>query len=251
MRRIRLIAQHTLGEALRMRLTILLGLVGAGLVLAALWLREFNFGSAELKFIGDFGLGAIGFFGALLAALVTAQLFFGDLAGGAACYVLTRPVRRWEYIGGQFAGVAALLALFTAALGLLVVSLLAWRSGQVGAPPPAVAVFLCACAVLWLKMTLVAAMTLLVCTYAGTALFASCAGLLLALVAHLRPFAGAGGRLTWLRVWPDLGVFDAEALLAAAQPPAVGAFLGMAVYWTAYVLLFGALASYAFKRREF
>lgn len=58
-----------------MRLALLLALTGAALVLAALRLREFNFGATELKFIGDFGLGAIGFLGTFLAALVTAQLF--------------------------------------------------------------------------------------------------------------------------------------------------------------------------------
>jgi len=250
-RRIRLIARHTLGAALRMRLTILLGLVAAGLVLAALWLREFNFGTAEIKFIGDFGLGAIGFLGTLLAALVTAHLFFSDLAGGAAPCVLTRPVRRWEYLSGQFAGVAALLALFTIALGLLLGALLAWRAAELGVGLPDAAVFLCAGGVLWFKMTLVAAMTLLVCSYAGTALFASCAGLLLAMVGHLRPMAGAGSRLAWLRVWPDLSLFDAEAMLAAAQAPGGGALAGVAFYWAAYVLLFGALASSAFRHREF
>ena len=59
-RRVRLIARHTLGEALRLRLTLLLALIGGALVIGALGLREFNFGSAELKFIGDFGLGALG-----------------------------------------------------------------------------------------------------------------------------------------------------------------------------------------------
>ncbi len=250
-RRIRLIALHTLGTALRMRLTILLGLVGAGLVLAALWLREFNFGTAELKFIGDFGLGAVGLLGTLLAALVTAQLFFNDLAGGAVYCVLTRPVRRWEYLAGQLAGVAALLALFTAALGLLVAGLLVWRGAQLGAAPFAVPAFLCACAVQWLKLTLVSAMTLLVCSYAGTALFASCAGLLLALAAHLRPLISAGGRTAWLRLWPNLALFDADSLFASGQPPSGTVMLGVATYWAAYVVLFGTLAAYVFKRREF
>jgi ABC-type transport system involved in multi-copper enzyme maturation permease subunit len=250
-RRIRLIALHTLGEAVRMRLTVLLGLIGAALVLATRWLRDFNFGTAELNFIGDFGLGALGFLGTLLAALVTAQLFFSDLAGGAACCVLTRPVRRWEYLAGQLAGVAALLALFTAALGLLVAGLLVWRSAQLGAAPPALPVFLCACAVQWFKLTLVATMTLLVCSYAGTALFASCAGLLLALAAHLRPLTSAGGRLAWFRVWPNLALFDAESMFASGQVSSGTVLLGLAVYWAAYVILFSAVAAYVFNRREF
>lgn len=250
-RRIGLIARHTLGEAVRMRLTGLFGLIGTGLVLAALWLREFNFGTAELKFIGDFGLGALGFLGTFLAALVTAQLFFDGLAGGAVCCVLTRPVRRWEYLAGHLGGVAALLALFTTALGLLVAGLLAWRGAQLGAAAPAMPALLCACAWQWLKLTLVSAMTLLVCSYASTALFASCAGLLLALAAHLRPLVNAGGRGAWLRVWPNLALFDAESLFASGQLPSTAAGLGVVAYWAVYVGLYGVLASYLFKRREF
>ncbi|MSU46896.1 MAG: hypothetical protein EXS42_07210 [Lacunisphaera sp.] len=112
-------------------------------------------------------------------------------------------MRRWEYVSGQFAGVAAVLALFTAALGLLLAGLLLGRGAQLGVEPLGLPVFLCACALQWLKITLVAAMTLLICSYAGTALFASCAGLLAAMVAHLRPFASEDGALVFVRVWPN------------------------------------------------
>jgi ABC-type transport system involved in multi-copper enzyme maturation permease subunit len=249
LRRIRLVARHTLGEALHLRLTLVLVLAGAALVGGSLGLRDFNFGSAELKFIADFGLGALGLFGTLLAALATAQLFFRDLETRAAYCVLTRPVRRWEYLAGKFVGAAGLLALFTVTLGLLLAGLLVWRGAQLGAEPFGLRVFLCACAVSWLKSSLVAAMTLLVCSYAGSALFASCTGLLLALVGQLRTFPGGDG-WTWLRVWPNLALFDAESLLASGQAPAGAWLLGLAAYWAAYVLLFGVIASYVFKRRE-
>jgi ABC-type transport system involved in multi-copper enzyme maturation permease subunit len=250
-RRVRLVAENTLGEALRLRLTLLLALIGAGVVVGALGLREFNFGSAELKFIGDFGLGALGGFGTLLAALATAQLFFSEIQGRAAYCILTRPVRRWEYIWGKFCGVAALLALFTGALGALIGALLIWRGMQLGATTVPLSVFLCACAIQWLKLTLVAGMTLLVCSYSGSALFASCAGLILAVIAHVRLFLNDTGRLTWLRLWPNLSLFDAEAVLAAMQPPTAAALLGLVGYWVVYVVVFGSIASYVFKQREF
>ena len=250
MRRIRLIARHTLGEALHQRLILLLGVTGAALVLGSLWLRDFNFGNAELKFIGDFGLGVTGLFGTLLAALATAHLFFGEITSRAATCVLTRPVRRWEYLWGKFAGVTALLTLFVLTLALVLAAVLAVRGTQLGTDGVPLPVFLQACALQWMKITLVAAMTLLVCSYAGSALFASCAGLLLALVAHLRGFAG-GGHWSWLRLWPDLGLFDAEALLATGQPAAAGRLLLQAAYWAVYLLLFTVIASHVFKRREF
>lgn len=250
LRRLRLLAGHTLREALRLRLTLLFATMAALVVLGSRGLRVFNFGAAELKFIGDLGLGAIGLAGTLLAALATAQLFFADLMGGAAACVLTRPVRRWEYVAGKLGGVAALLALFTAAMGALVAGMLWWRGSQLGAVPATLPVLLSACALQWMKFILVAAMTLFICTYAGSALFASCAGLLGAVIGHLRPFA-ADGALEWLRVWPNLARFDAEALLASARPLAGSDMLGLAGYWIVCLLLFGGLASHAFKHREF
>jgi hypothetical protein len=158
-------------------------------------------------------------------------------------------VRRWEYLAGKLAGVSGLLALFTAILGGMLGGLMLWRGSQLGAPLVALPVFLSAGALQWMKFTLVAAMTLCISAYAGSALFAACAGLLLAVIGHLRPFAT--GALEWLRVWPNLALFDAGGVLAAGRAPAGPELLALIGYWAACLLLFGTLATYAFKRREF
>jgi ABC-type transport system involved in multi-copper enzyme maturation permease subunit len=248
--RVRCVAAQTLTEAVRLRLAGLLAAAGAIFVLLALWLREFNFGGAELKFIAEFGAGAISLLGTLLAATATAHLFFRDVEGGLAAVVLTRATRRGEYLAGKLAGVAALLALFVTALGLLLGCVLLVRGAQLGATAVPLPVFLQACALVWLKLTLVGAMTLLICSYAGSELFAVCAGLMVTLVAHLRPFTTAEGWAAWLRLWPNLGLFDAGELLAgtAAFPGELG---GLFVYWAGFVVLFSALAVYVFRRREF
>ncbi|MFZ5493833.1 MAG: hypothetical protein ACOZE5_00665 [Verrucomicrobiota bacterium] len=248
--RVRQVAVQTLTEALRLRLTVLLAALGVLLALLALWLREFNFGAAELKFMADFGLGAISLLGTLLAAAGMAHLYFRDVGGGLAAVVLTRAVRRGEYLAGKLAGVAALLALFTAGLALVLAVLIAVREAQLDAVLVPLPLFLQACALVWLKLTLVAAMTLLVCSYAGSELFAACAGLLLAAIAHLRTFTEPEGWLSWLRVWPNLGLFDAEPLLAGRSLGAAG-LLGLAGYWVVFIALFAGLAAYVFRRREF
>jgi ABC-type transport system involved in multi-copper enzyme maturation permease subunit len=198
LRRIRLLARHTVGEARHQRLVLLLGLTGAALVPGVRWLGDFNFGAAELKFIGDFGLGVVGFLGTLLAVLATAHLFFAEITSGAAQFVLTRPVRRWEYVAGNFAGIVAVLTLFVLGMAVILAGLIAVRGAQLGAAAGPLPVFLQACALQWMKIILVAAMTLFICTYAGSVLFAGGAGLLLVLAAHLRDFVGDGGR-AWLR----------------------------------------------------
>jgi hypothetical protein len=146
--------------------------------------------------------------------------------------------------------VGALLALFVAALGLLLGLVLLVRATQLDATAVPLPVFLQACSLVWLELTLVSAMTLLVCSYAGSELFAVCAGLMLAVVAHLRPFTAAEGWLAWLRLWPNLALFDAGALFAGT-PLGAGGIGGLVVYWGGFMVLFGALAVHVFRRREF
>lgn len=249
-RRLRLVAGQTLSEALRLRLAVLFAALGIALVLMALGLREFNFGAAELKFIADFGLGAIGLLGTLLAVLAMAQLVFPDLENGFAACVLAKAVHRWEYLGGRFAGVAALLALFVAGLTLVLGALIGVREAQLGAAFVPLPVLLQASALVWLKTTLVAAMTLFVCSYAGSALFASCAGLLLAAIGHLRSFSDNAGWLGWLRVWPDLGLFDVDPLLSGGHGLTWDTLLSLGGYWLVFTVLLTGLSAYVFNHRE-
>ena len=249
-RRLRLVAGHTLSEALRLRVALLFALAGVALVLMTLWLREFNFGAAELKFVADFGLGAIGLLGMLLAALVTAQLHFDELENGFAACVLAKAVRRGEYLCGRLVGVAALLALFVVALALVLGVVIGAREAQLGATLAPLSVFLQACGLVWLKVTLVAAMTLLVCSYAGSALFASCTGLMLATVAHLRAFADGTSWLAWLRCWPNLALFDVDLLLSSGHGLTLAGLASLGGYWLAFMVIFAGLASYVFKQRE-
>lgn len=248
-RRLRLITGHTMQAGLRQRWGALVTVVVALLLLAARWLREFNFGSAEIPFLGDFGLGVIGVGGAVLAVLLTAHLFHEELETGSAACTLARPVRRWEYVAGTWAGVAALLALITVVLGGLLGLLMYVRCRQLGVPVVAVPVFFSACALLWMKFALVAAMTLCVATYAASALFTTCAGLLLVVIGHLHPFASGG--LEWLRVWPNLGLFDAAGLLAEGRAPTATSVARLWVYWMVSFGWLGSVSAYVFRTREF
>ncbi|MEJ1974519.1 MAG: hypothetical protein WDM96_19360 [Lacunisphaera sp.] len=243
-------AMHTLSEALRLRLALLFVLAGVALVLMTLWLREFNFGAAELKFIADFGLGAIGLLGMLLAALATVQLHFDDLETGFAACVLAKALRRGEYLAGRLLGISALLALFVVFLALVLGVMIGARELQLGATLAPLPVFLQSCALVWMKVTLVAAMTLLVCSYAGSALFASCSGLMLTAIAHLRVFADGTSWLGWVRCWPDLSVFDVDPLLSSGHGLTLTGLASLGAYWSVYMSLFAALASYVFKHRE-
>lgn len=249
LRQVLVVARLTLAEALRLKLTRLLGAVAGLLVTGALWLRQVHFGTPELRFLLDFGFGAIGLGGTLLAVLGTAQLFFSDIERRLLPMVLSRPVPREAWLAGKLAGVLALLALFSVALTALTALLLAWRARALGAELP-LAEVLRGGALLWLRSAVAAGITLFVCAYARTALFASGAGLLLVLIGFLRPVAdavsaewsAAGILRSIIRLWPNLQAFEpVETLVLSGR---------LAAYGLAYVVLFTAAAALAFRNRE-
>jgi len=104
---------------------------------------------------------------------------------------------------------------------------------------------------LWLKASLIAAMTLLVCSYASNALFASLGGLGFALIAHVPGLTAHAGRLDWLRVWPNLTLFDPALVLQHGRALEAAALLGLVGYWSAAMAGLLAITFYVFSRREF
>ena len=58
-RRVGVLAAHAFIDAVRQRVFQFTTLLAAGLVVGSLGLRELDFGGAELKFVADFGHGAL------------------------------------------------------------------------------------------------------------------------------------------------------------------------------------------------
>ena len=127
LRRVGLIAGVTLREALRQKLLHALVLIAAGLVLGVRGLRDFNFGVSELKFIADFGDGAIAGFGAALTIALTAQLFFSEIEHRTALTLLAKPVWRTEFLLGKFFGVAVVAVAFCGVLTATLLGVLGQR----------------------------------------------------------------------------------------------------------------------------
>ncbi|HUL51892.1 MAG TPA: ABC transporter permease subunit [Opitutaceae bacterium] len=269
-RRAGLIAGYTFREAVRQRLLVTLCLVAAVTVGGTLFLRELNFGSSELKFITDLGLGALTFFGAILAIIAPAQLFFSDLEHQTMLTVLAKPVSRTEFIVGKFGGVLLLLAVYCGAMTALVAGLLAgYQTGAIAArmdgPGLGSTVFLSGVAVCglvtWLKLGMVAALTLGVASYARSGGFAMMAGVVALLACELQYLArDFYGQMTtpWARagVWmlglalPDFEAFNVSGRVAAGESLSPGQLGGLATYALAYMAVFAGLAVYGFRHRE-
>jgi hypothetical protein len=124
--RIIVIGRNTLTEAVRQRvLNVLLVfglvLVGCSVSVSALGtpgLDSSTLYSEQIKFVKDFGCGAVGFFGFAIALLSVAQLLPQELHNRTLYTILSKPVRRSEFLLGKFLGVILLLALCVALMSL-------------------------------------------------------------------------------------------------------------------------------------
>jgi ABC-2 type transport system permease protein len=270
LRRLLLIAQNTWLEAKRQRLFNFLLFLALALVLGARWFRDFNFGAPELKFLADCGFGAMSFFGAALTVAATAQLFFAEIENRTALTLLAKPVWRAEFVVGKFLGVALLVGVFCALLTALLAFVLWWREGQLMQEFPenfsqgrVVSYGMVALAGLmqWLKLSVLAAFTLLVASFAQTQLFTVVTGFFILVICHLQYLAHdayvRGG--TWLgqiaaggiaAIFPNFQLFALADSLNAADAPPVGHVVRIGVYGLGYVAVACGLAVFSFRKRE-
>ena len=255
-----LLAGHTLREAWRQRAPAWLAALAAAFAGGAWLLRDVNFGASELKFLLDAGFAAQAFFGAVLAIVATAQPFFAALDRGSIQMVLARPVRRGEFIAGHLGGVLLLLLGFCAVVTTVLATLLWWREAALlRADPGAFAAgrhvpyagLAWAGLAQWLRLGVLAAITMLVASYARSALFtiltafgAWVAGQL----QHLAP-ARPGAWLLGVIV-PDLHRFDLTDQISAGGAVPAAQIAGLAAGAAVYVAAFGVLAACCFQHRD-
>ena len=266
------IAANTFTEAARQRFFAFLVLLGAGMACAGMFLRAFNFGNSELKFVADFGFGGMFLFGAILGIVMPAQMFFSELDNRTALPLLARPVRRWEFLAGKFLGVWVLLGVFVGLLGSVLGVMLRVRAGElavvaeeVGREAPffsewGLVVF---CLLQWLRIGVVSAVALLVCSFARSFLYAVVVSALAVLVCQLRGMGQVAfareDAAEWVRVVaggvgnaiPDLQVFDLGVALVL-QPGGVewGVVASAVGYGVLYLPVLLALAVWMFTDRE-
>jgi hypothetical protein len=270
LRRVRLIAQNTLVEASRQRLVSFLVLLALGLVLGARWFRDFNFGAPELKFLADCGFGAMTFFGSALTIAATAQLFFSEIENRTVLTLLAKPVWRAEFILGKLLGVAAVIALFCGLMTALLALLLWTREGQLMMDYPDAfsrgrtvdyAAVALGGGMQALKLLVLAALTLLVASFAQTQLFTVVTGFFVLVIGHVQYLAQeayqrsaswwgklVGGGLSSL--FPNFQLFapaDVQLALERTGWVEAGWVTGYALAYSAVAV---GLAIYAFRHRE-
>jgi len=264
------IARNTMQEAVRQRVFVFVVALAVALVASALFLREFNFGASELKFLADFGFGALTFFGSLLAVVVTAQLFFGEIENRTVLTLLAKPVHRSEFVVGKFFGVWAVLLVFCLVVGTALGAVLFFRESAFIAANPkefvhgqlvnygdAAAFFV----LQWLKFGVIAGFTILIASYARTNLFTVFSAFLVLVICHLQHLAQdawtrAGGVVTRVGggilavAFPNFQLFNVGDRVAAGDDVPMWVIARAGTYALLYLGVVLALAAFMFRRRE-
>ena len=282
--RVLAIASITLTDLRRQRVFYFILLFAAALIASAIFVARYSF-QQELQILKDVALGAISLVTALLAILATSRLIPQDVEDRTAYTILAKPVPRFEYLLGKLFGVFALLAITTAVMTAIFVAVLYVREQALvtettrqfaGAPRDQLedalrtlrnsgfsADILSVAALLYLKACVLAALTLLVTTFATTNIFTVVVMAFVYFIGHLQATARdywlqqhSGGWLTHLflalvtLVFPDLQAFT------LVDPVVAGTIIPMALITKAlllggfYLCVYTLLATVMFYGKE-
>lgn len=275
-----IVASNTFTESVRQRVYLVLILFALVVIGSASFFSQFTFGT-QLKFVKDFGLGALSVFGALIAIVGTAQMLPNELENRTIYTILAKPVRRIEFLLGKYLG--SVLLVFMSMLLMSVMFLLAlvfkgnhlMREARYGVaeatsvearelaqqelakvqkemrdPDIAKGMLL-----ILVKLALLAAITLLFSTFSSSMVFTVTISFMALFAGHLR----SGAADFWgdnqvamylLAIIPDLGAFNvADDIVTGAVIPweHVGEVVAYGIGRTAILL---AATHLIFARRE-
>ena len=109
MRAIRAIAVNTFREAIRDRILYLFIGFAIVMVISTKLFGMLTVGD-EAKIVKDIGLAAMQFFSMLIAVMMSMLLISREVDNRTVFNILSKPVRRWQFILGKYLGLVAIVA---------------------------------------------------------------------------------------------------------------------------------------------
>lgn len=282
--RVAAIAGNTLIGLTRLKIFHALLLFALLLIGSSLFMAQMTF-QQEFQVLKDIGLGAMSIFTSLLAVLATARLLPQDIEDRTAYTILAKPVSRFEYLTGKLLGVLVLLAISLVAMSALFFVVLTVREQTVvnettrqlaAAPPEQMAEALrlvrasafnvnlfSGIAIIYVKGSLLAALTLFVSTFATSTIFTTIVMVFVYFIGHLQALA----REYWLQtnsagwltksslalvalVFPDLQLFNLTDDIVAGNAIPLALFAKTATLGLFYTGFYLLLAWTVFFRKE-
>jgi ABC-type transport system involved in multi-copper enzyme maturation permease subunit len=254
LRRIGVLALNTYREAVRDKLLYNLLMFAALMIASSVLLAQLQIGKDE-RIYRDVGLGAIAFFGVLIAIFVGINLVYREISTKTVYTMLSKPVRRWEFLVGKYAGLLSLLAVEVALMSACFIGVLVWKGSEFSIG------LVWAIGLIYLELALVTAIAIFFSSFTSpylAGMFTVALWIIGHLLADLRAF-GQHSDVTGLKAlvetlyWtlPNLDRLDFKADASAGRPIEL-ARAGMAAL---YAVLYSAglitASMLLFQRRDF
>ncbi|MGE5187333.1 MAG: ABC transporter permease [Acidobacteriota bacterium] len=258
--RIWAIALNTFREAARIRVLygIVVLVVGANLfaiVLGTMSMHE------SARVARDVGLAGISLFGSLTAIFLGVFLLYGEVQRRTIHAIVSKPVERWEFVVGKYAGMALVLTALVAMFSVAMIAMLAWQ--HVAVSEAVVQAIVLA----WLEVLTVAAIAIFFSSF-STPFLSGIFALAMWVIGRVTPdiLDATRAASTWIRtvarvaleVVPDLHLFSPSGRVVEGATMSVHAdfvswtYVGMATLhglgWIGGLLAFACIL---FHRRDF
>ena len=120
------IALNTFKEIVRNKFLYLIIFFAFVFIVFSIALGNLTIGE-DNKVIVDFGLAMIEIFGLVWVLFVWSQLLFKEVEGKTIFLILSKPIRRWEFIMGKFVGFSGTVALIILFQSLLFLAVLLFK----------------------------------------------------------------------------------------------------------------------------
>lgn len=256
MRAIGIVAVNTFREAVRDR--VLYNLVFFALLMfaAAILVGQISIGIQDVVIV-SLGLSAISLIGLLMAAFIGVGLVYKEMDKRTLYALLSKPVRRWEFLLGKYAGLVLTLGVntFFMTLGLFAAMLYVKQGLAAGDVSTAIAAYF-----ILLKLALVVALALLFSCFTTPLLaILFTVGLYVTglFVHQIRTFGNITGSaaLDAVTVWlsyllPNFENFNAIAAAAHGRVIPAALVVQNTAYTAIYAAVVLAAASFVFSRRN-
>ncbi len=253
--RIRAIAFNTFREAVRDRVLYNLIVFAILIIGSSLIFGQISIGVERLVLI-NLGLTAISLFGIVIAIFIGIGLVSKEIEKKTLYTVLARPVRRWEFIVGKFAGLTGTL---TVNAGFMAIGFFAALLYLTHRFERADAYLLVALYFIVLEFVLITALALLFSTFSSpllSAVFAFSLFVIGTFAEDLRGFAAMSTGATKLvaqgLAWlvPNFAAFNVISQVAHSQPVAGRLILLNTIYAVLYAAVCISGSVLIFERRN-
>jgi ABC-type transport system involved in multi-copper enzyme maturation permease subunit len=248
------IALNTFKEAVRDRILYLLLFFAATAILFSRVLALLTVGD-RMKIIKDVGLASISLFGALMAILIGTGLVYKEIEKRTIFTLISKPIRRSEFLLGKYFGLVLTLAVMLACMGVIFLALVFIQTGTVELKLFAAIYFI------FIELILLTAVALLFSCF-STPILSSLFSLAFYLIGHfswsletlikkVRPGLGRTLLRVLAAILPDLETFNIKTEVVHNIPLPASLLLTSTAYGLVYASFVLTLAVLIFRRRDF